>query len=102
MREHIAQDRIGANPFGLALEGEDQAVAESGPGDAPDVLEGGVEPAVQERIDLPRQGQRLCPSGTRAIPNKPPDLLERTEVIRVCRENQAGDVLFDGRGQMCA
>ena len=57
--EDGADDRLGRDALGLALEVEDDPVPERRQGDRPDVVDRDVEPAVEQRVDLAAGDERL-------------------------------------------
>ncbi len=74
--QHLGDHLVGGQALGLALEVEDDTVAQGGAGEVAHVLEGDVEAAFQQRADLRRQDDRL----------------------RAARAGPVADVLADGGG----
>src|SRR6186997_1796368 len=56
--EDRADDRLAGDALGLALEVEDDPVAQRWRRDGPDVLDRDVEPAIEQRVDLARRNER--------------------------------------------
>src|SRR5207249_11731395 len=75
--------RLGRDPLGLALEIEDDAVAQRGQGRGPDVVDGDVEPPVEQGEDLARGDERLRATWRRAVPDVVADELRRSRLIGV-------------------
>ena len=59
----MIDDLVGGDPFGLGVEGRDDAVSEDGFGDVPDVGETGVEPPAEDGAGLGGRGSGLPGAG---------------------------------------
>ena len=63
-RQQLGDDAVGGDAFGFGLVVQDQTVAQRRQRDAPHVVEGDVDPAGQDRVDLAAHDHRL--GGARA------------------------------------
>ena len=91
-------DRLGRDALGLALEVEDDPVAERRQRDGPDVVDRDVEPAVEQGVDLAGGDEGLGAARRAAVAHVVADEAGRARLVGVGRGQDAHGVGGHVRG----
>ena len=96
--KQLLDDVIRPHPLRQAVEIEQQPVAQGGRGDGGHVLEGEVEPSVDQRRNFSPQRQGLGAAGRSPIADEAPDEIGRFGPVRMRGDDKPGDVVVNVRG----